>query len=369
MPETAEVTATEPVASTGAVQDASQTTQDATPANDRTALLDSVEKGMAAVFNSDDADESSSSSSTVATTQENAVVATDGTTQTDAEAAAATTDDATASEAQTTDPNAPTLPDAYRRSLKAFGWTDDEINNDLGKLGQNFIDRAERLHLKRNEETQRWAEAGRASRQQGQTQQQQQTTQQATTVQALKPLNADALKDHYGDTKLIDEIVTPVNAAIKQINDMLPMIQQSQTASKNAELQSLGRQIEGFFGAKEMEPYTQLYGKFSDTSKLSNEQIETRNKVLEMADTLVAGAKLQGHQMSIDEALQRAHDSLSSGYKKTAARQEIVKSLQSRNKGITMKPTGRKAPATAPKAGDRTALHRAVGEGLAKVFA
>jgi hypothetical protein len=138
------------------------------------------------------------------------------------------TEDAGAA-AKTTN-TAPTLPAAYRRSLKAYEWTDEEIDANLKTLGTKFIETAGRIHKNRNVEIADWAERGRQSRTQSAQQQQTQAPQQQQSTEAtgLKPVDAAALKKQYGADELIDAIVGPVNATIEQINKMLPAVQQTQ---------------------------------------------------------------------------------------------------------------------------------------------
>jgi hypothetical protein len=288
------------------------------------------------------------------------------------ETPAAETEDAGAAAATKT--TAPTLPAAYRRSLKAYEWTDEEIDANLKTFGTKFIETAGRIHKNRNAEIADWAERGRQARQAAQPQPQQgqqQQQQTAAPASGLKPVDAAALKQKYGSEDLIDEIVGPVNAAIEQINNtILPAVQQTQARSQQAEMDMLSRQIDGFFGGKELEPYRNVYGDPAK-SKLTKEQIDTRNKVLEMADALVGGAERAiGRKLSFGEAMQMAHDHVSSGFKEQAVRTAIKSQLKTRNKGITLKPSGRSTTTAnsggAPKT--RSDLERKVSQGLKAAF-
>lgn len=234
--------------------------------------------------------------------------------------------------------DAPTLPAAYRRSLKAYEWTDEEIESAIKQGGQNFIATAAKIHANRNKEVQQWAEAGRAARQQT-TSTEQAATAKPSTPELLKPVDVEALKKQYGDEALVENLAGPVNRAIEQINRIMPLIHQSQQQSKMAELETLGKQVDGFFGGKEMEPYHEAYG--TDTAKLSNEQLSGRQKVLELADALIGGAKMQGRSLTLGDALQLAFDSVSGPAKTQAARAAITKQLKVREKGISLKPSSR----------------------------
>ena len=235
----------------------------------------------------------------------------------------------------------PTLPDSYIRSLKAGGWTDEKIALNLRVMGKDFIDTAATIHSSRNHEVGLWAEAGRQAREQQQQQSQrapaQQTAMPGTGVLPL--LNVEELKKEYGDDALITRVVAPMNAVIEQMNRMLPAVQETQRRANQAEQDMLFQQIDGFFGSKGMAAYKDVYG--DNGAVLKEEHFTARNKVLEMADALVVGASLQHRKLSSADALQMAHDSVSSGFKKQEARAEIKQQLTKRAAGVTLKPSSR----------------------------
>lgn len=261
---------------------------------------------------------------------------------------------------------APTLPAAHRRSLIARGYTDQEIDADLKNVGSKFLEMAERVHRGRSAEIADWATAGRQAKATAQ-QQQPVTPQQQVPASGLQPLDAAKLKEQFGDDKLIDALVGPVNAAIAKLNTALPVVQSVQQRSQQAETEALVRHVDGFFGSKDLEPFKQIYG---DNANFATDQtkIAARNKVLEMADALITGAGYQGRSLTLGEAMTMAHDSLSSDYKIQAARTQIKQQLQQRNKGISMKPQGR-ANNAAGLNGTRKSVENTVGALLQKAFA
>ena len=118
-------------------------------------------------------------------------------------------------------------------------------------------------------------------------------------------------------------------------------------------MEGLHRQIDGFFGSKELKPYHEQYG--TTTATLNDSQLSARQKVLEFADAIVTGARSQGRYLSLDEAMQLAHDSVSSSSKSTAARKEITGTMQQRNKGITLRPSARSSGLGSTPAASRSA--------------
>lgn len=243
----------------------------------------------------------------------------------------------------------PTLPAAYRRTLKAYEWTDEEINQALTQPG--FLGTAAKLHATRTKEMQHFAEVGRKARQ---------TAPAPVQETDLSPVDIEGLKKVYGDEALIKQISDPVNAAIARINQALPKIRASEQAAQIAQLETLGKQVDQFFGSSEA---ADIYGKAAGSA--TDAQIVARTAVLEMADALRSGARQQGRDMSFDEALQTAYDAKTSVTKTETARKDIVKTLQTRAKAITIKPSGR---AATPKVADRSKLEMNVKDGLAKIF-
>jgi hypothetical protein len=275
------------------------------------------------------------------------------------------------------DPDAPTLPDAYRRSLKAYGWKDEEIDQNLKALGTNFVSTASRIHENRNAELANFAAAGRQARERQQVpldqdgqQDQQQTAQEKSPLKALKPVNADQLKEKYGEDELVDAIVGPVNATVEAINAIIPSLQAGQQAAQQAEVERVSRQVDEFFGNEELKSYSELYG--SSQEGLNEAQLETRNKVLDTAYDLITGAAtLRNQQLSLNEALGLAHEIVSKDFKETAVRQEVKKKAKKRNRGLSMKPTkgsGRNALDRKGEPRDRSELESRTRSRLKSVF-
>lgn len=256
-----------------------------------------------------------------------------------------------------------TLPAAHVRSLKAYGWSDEEIKQNLSVLGDKFLTTAARIHKNRNDEVTSWADAGRKARQE------QQNPPQKTRIEEVTPtlqkIDGDRLKKQYGEHELIDSLVKPYNQLLEEFQRIAPIVQQSQQRTQQAELETFGRQIEAFFGSKELEPLRDVYG---TASNMTEAQIAARNKVLETADALRVGARVQGRELSPDAAMQLAIDSVSSGTKTQVARNQIREGLRTRGAAITLKPSGKGARPANAKPQNRGALEKKVGTALSALF-
>ena len=263
---------------------------------------------------------------------------------------------------------APIFPQAYRRTLHAYDWTDDEIADALSQepnARASFMATAQKLHANRNAELAKWAEMGRRERdsQPDPTKGSVEPTVEPGT-EKFAPANIDALIEKHGNEDLVREIAEPFNDMMKRINEVLPDLMSGVQWIRDSRQQALARQIGQFFGSEDLKSYEEVYG--LDSKDLSDDQVGTRNKVLEFADALVAGASLQGRKLSTEEALVLAHDSVSGEFKEKAIRTEIRKSVTVRAKGISLKPTGKTVQKTGPKT--REELEKDVRSRLTSVF-
>ncbi len=86
-----------------------------------------------------------------------------------------------------------------------------------------------------------------------------------------------------------------------------------------------------------------VYGDGTD-AKTTVAQQAARYKLAETADQLIAGAKAQGKNLSVSDALKRAHSIVSRDTVKVQARNEITQQVKKRSAAITNKPTKRNPP-------------------------
>lgn len=361
--ETVNTPATE-VVETPAAPIADAPLPDENPVPDRSKLISKVEKGLAHLREIDEptpaAEEPEPSEETETPAEEKAPA--------EGEETAETTEE---QPPKATKPTGPTLPGHLRRSLQAYGWSDEDIAEAFKASPTGFTLTAQKIHNNRNTEVARWAEAGRAARQQMETPAAEQPAAKvsphvdAKTGQ-FKPLDIEAMVEKYGNEDLVREIATPVNEILKQVNSVLPDLMVGVKTVQQSRAEALSKTIDQFFMGKELESFTDHYGK--ESASLSKEQIDSRNKVLEMADALISGAKQQGRTLGVDEALMLAHDSVSSTFKEKVVRQQLKASVQKRNAGITLKPTsGSKGDANGP-AKNKSEMESRAKSRLAAVF-
>lgn len=270
------------------------------------------------------------------------------------------------------------LPDAHRRSLAAYGWADGEIESAMKSDPANFAVVAAKLHKARGEELAKWAEIGRQNRTQAQSQQRQASAQpaakpgvasNANAEGGLVPIDVDAMVEQYGNSEFIRGVADPVNRAIAQINELLPVVKAHAAESQQARQADIGARVDKFFQRPDLAPFGAHYGE--SAAKMSAEQAGARNKVLEMADALISGALLQGRRLDIDEALTLAHDSVSAGVKVEAARreakEEVKAEVRKRSAATTLRP-GMKTGSDTGRPRTEAELERRTRDRLAAVF-
>jgi len=259
-----------------------------------------------------------------------------------------TEQDATGDEeaAESTDP--PTLPDSHRRSLQAKGWTDEDISHALETRAEEFLRAAEDIHAARSQELAEWAAMGRSHRMNPAAGLAEASAPSAPAPEVpaasesqLALINEDELIEEFGEDA--KKIVGPVNRAIQAINKVLPEVQQVREQAKQQEQQNLVSQINTFF---EQTGEVDRFGG-NDLRQLSQEQVQARNQVLETADALSAGARLQGRQMSTQEALQAAYDLHAGPVRRDALLDSIRSEIKKRGRGVTVKPVRRKSASLA----------------------
>jgi hypothetical protein len=267
---------------------------------------------------------------------------------------------------------ASTLPAAYVRSAKARGWTDEEIQSAVELNPDKALQTFERMHTSRTQEINEWAELGRRVRNQGQTGAPAPASSSApapavTPTAALQPINVKETAEKFGNEELIEALAGPVNAAIKALQPIMQTAAQAEAQAKRAAQEALGKTVQDFFTHTSMAPYSEAYGK-GEWGKLTPAQQETRQKVLETADALIAGAAFQGRKLSVQDALTLAHDSVSAPVKETVIRDQLKAAVKKRAAGITLKPTAQGRAAQGGPPSSKAELMTRTEDRLAKAF-
>ncbi len=251
------------------------------------------------------------------------------------------------------------VPAAYRRSLKAYQWTDEEIDNAARANPANFLATAAKLHESRNAQTREMSELGRRLKEQ---QKAAEAGKESVLPTKFDPLDIAALKKTYGENEPFIRQLEGLNKVVEFANTVMPWMQASQARQQAAELDALSRQIDGYFGSKDLEAYSDVYGKRG--AQLDDKQLTARQQVLDTAELVLSGARQLGRTLTLEDALTIAHDAVSGPVREGKAREKIVKEVKSRQAALSLRPGGRVT--ASPQ--DGKALQTKVKAGLAAVF-
>jgi len=283
------------------------------------------------------------------------------------------------------------LPDAFHRAAEHDGWKPEDIKGFFEADPERALVTFQNIYNSMNRASRDFANLGRIKAEQ--TRQQVEDTAKADDKVEIKDfVDVEKLKEEYGDNPLIN-VVEPLNDALKQITQEVKSLK-SQKSSSAADIafaksdqeaataradatakQADMKLIEQFFTAEDMKSYKDFYGTirmgqiFQD---LQPGQQKNRYEVLQTADQMIAGNAMQGNELSVPDALLRAHLLVTESIREKVIREEIKSSLTKRNKGLTLRPSaGKKSVAAVSEGGkpkDKAEVIARAQRNLAKTF-
>jgi len=223
----------------------------------------------------------------------------------------------------------PLLPSGHRRAALARGYTSEEVDHYLETKPDEAVARFEEIFNEWQTENSRWSDRGRQLHAAGQAAKEGGDKGNKSS-EALPHFDAEALISEHGNEDLINALVTPLNATIDRVNAATERISHSEDFLRNTEQNALTITTQNFLKSKEMEPFKDTYG--TEIKDLTDEQVKNRMELFGEADILVAGAKDHGKDITVQDALERAHIIVSQGTRDEGIRQSIRKSLKKRTK-------------------------------------
>lgn len=263
------------------------------------------------------------------------------------------------------------IPDAYYRAAKHNEWTDEQISKLYEKDPELCLNTLKVLHENDNRLTKEFANLGRAKAK-AKAEPAKETPQDKTSE--FKPVDIAKLKETYGDDPIVDAI-SGMQEQIKVLSTAKPVQQSTldvdKLSARSAEIEATQKEINGFFSAEGLKNYGEFYGTVAKGSKdwksLTGEQHANRWSVLQMADEILTGALSLGQDLTVDEAMNRAHAVVSAPVLEKIIREDLKSKTVKRSKGISLKPSSGKP---VPKTGARTSeeLEGTTQQRLDKVF-
>lgn len=246
----------------------------------------------------------------------------------------------------------PALDPNLRFVAQQFGWSDEKIDKLLkadAELAQDTFSNLSDayLNLSRQMLPQADSQVNPGTQPGSTTAQPQATTSPLDTL--LSPKALAEFAEANGE-EIVEKFLKPFaqeRQALKQeVQELKGFVEIQQRRAVATEATTVLEKLSGQFA--------DLYGK--DTLQLSDPQKQARTNLAGIADQLRAGAKMQGRELSVTEALNRAHLIVSAGNRQQAVRKQVTEQVQRRSKQITAKPTQRRNPATAGGRSDATAI-------------
>jgi len=249
---------------------------------------------------------------------------------------------------QTTDDPPTEIPVNYVRAALRSGWTEEAIQDLADKAPDMALQTMQNIYESQKTISDKFSQLGRTV-----PQPQVQATEQPAQQPAQQPapqkgfVDFAALKNEYGNDPLIETVIKPLDAALVELRAQINQAPATPTPDpESTKLPAeLAREVGIFFGDETLtKHYGGFYGTSNDPMALTLGQVENRNNVLIKADQIIAGAAMQGINMTVDEALDSAHMLVSEPVKASAIRREIKESAVKRSSGISLRPSSAKQP-------------------------
>jgi len=279
---------------------------------------------------------------------------------------------ATDEEAQEDDEqkDGPQLSDAYYRAAIHSGMSDGDIANFMKVDPESALKTFGSLYETMNRSSQEFADLGRYKKEHA-------DDKVATEDKpSFRKIDTTSMRAELGD-----EVADQFDAQQEQMAEVFnrqqqaaPVVNSDDQDLIDERTKNATQQIEAFFNTADMAKYEQTYGitEKGDTewvSLMPNAQMN-RIAVIDSAEQLIEGAAQLGREMSIDDALERAHLLVTQPIRDKIIRDDIMGKVVKRSKGITLKPSSKVADAVVKPKGPKTAaeVEDNAATRLAKMF-
>ena len=280
----------------------------------------------------------------------------------------------------------PQLSEAYYRAAIHRGWKDEDIKDLLKANPEMAAKTFSNIYEEVNRSSQEFAKFGQAKREAAAKLAEKPEPGKEITSEYKSVVDIDKLRiDNPGDPMV--DLIEAQDAQNKLMFDKINAMETpgpsnvgnrdgSPTAAElratNQETALIQQQIDGFFSGEEAKPYADFYGVTVkgavNWDSLTPGEQANRWAVIDMMDQMIVGAESFGQVMEIDEAMRRAHLSVSEPLREKIIRDGIMGKVEKRSNAMTLKPssTAKSATATAPQTPEE--LVDATQKRLSKVF-
>lgn len=228
------------------------------------------------------------------------------------------------------------LDQTLRLAAAQFGWGEEQINDFYAANPTMAVSTFEKLAETYTDLSRQYL-APTGSPVAPVPQSQQTPAQPESPTSKLDALYSDLAAFAEGNGEdIVERLLKPLKAeVIEPLRELMAQNQVRQQELSRSEARQSFQGLAAKFG--------EVYG--ADTKPLSAEQQEARQTLGFLADQLRAGAKMQGRDLSIPDAINRAHLIVSADRRDKVVRNEIKQQVTKRASGLTAKPTQRNNPA------------------------
>lgn len=237
------------------------------------------------------------------------------------------------------------VPQAYLQAAKAYGWSDEKIERMLELDRGAALDTLAGMYETRNKINAHYSAMGRHAKQQ-------QGDKNKPAAPSVPTINEAEIEAALGK-----EEAAPIISLLKQQNEVIKALQPTaepepqntallpdldQRAASAVEESGVEQQINLFFESDAMSPFKEVYGEMNigqTMDDLASGHRKHRWAVLQKADSIIGGAKMQGRDVSLTDALLDAHLLVTQKYRDKITVDSIRKKVVKRSKGRTLKPS------------------------------
>ena len=236
------------------------------------------------------------------------------------------------------EPEKPAIPDNYYRAAIHQGWEPGQISKLYETDPEGTLKFLEKCYNDVNSMSQQFAQLGRKAKEM------QPAPDTEGSEQKPKAFDPEAFKKAYDEdpAAAMVSMFEAMQQQPQQQPEQTP-VQQSQQTAKNEmqERLSVVEQLNGFFNADDLKPFGDFYGASGklDWGDLTPGQYANRQAVVNLADEILAGAELLQTGMTVREAVEKAHLEVTAPMLEKIVRQDIIKKVTKKAKGVTLRPT------------------------------
>lgn len=249
------------------------------------------------------------------------------------------------------------LSDAYYRAATNSGMTKDEIVDFMAASPKLAVKTFAKMHENMNSTSQQFAEFGRA-RKKAETDDAANNSGDSTGKKSTyKKIDTVKIRDENPDSTDLVDLIDAMQEQNKTMHDQMTELRKAPVQHRDAAAEKLlkdqeqliGTQIDAFFSDPSLKPFEGTYGVTAkdshDWSNLMPSEKVNRVAVIEQVEQLMEGAKALGQDMDVVEALGRAHLLVTQPVQEKMIREDIMKKVRKKSKGITLKPSSSKSSA------------------------